>query len=93
MRILLFGQKIKTDDISIIQSLLHHLAGAKAEIYIKDSFLEQCLEMGIKPSKIETWNEYQDVVRLKPDCLGRRERASGLQRVRAVAGVRARVDR
>ncbi|HRG68734.1 MAG: NAD kinase [Saprospiraceae bacterium] len=69
MRILLFGQKIKTDDISIIQSLLHHLAGAKAEIYIKDSFLEQCLEMGIKPSKIETWNEYQDVVRLKPDCM------------------------
>ena len=25
--------------------------------------------MGIKPSKIETWNEYQDVVQLKPDCM------------------------
>ena len=34
MKVLLFGQKIKADDISNIQSLLHHLAGARAEVYI-----------------------------------------------------------
>lgn len=69
MKVLLFGQKIKEDDISNIQSLLHHLAGARAEIYIKDSFLEQCEEMGIKPTGLSTWNDYQDVLRLKPDCM------------------------
>lgn len=69
MKVLLFGQKIKADDISNIQSLLHHLAGAKAEIYIKDSFLVQCEELGIKTTKLEVWNDYQDVVRLKPDCM------------------------
>ena len=69
MKVLLFGQKIKADDISNIQSLLHHLAGARAEVYIKDSFLELCEEMGIKPSNLPTWNDYQDVLRLKPDCM------------------------
>lgn len=69
MKVLLFGQKIKADDISNIQSLLHHLVGAKAEVYIKDSFLVQCEEMGIKSSKLEVWKDFQDVLRLKPDCM------------------------
>ncbi len=69
MRVLLFGQRIKAEDLPNIQSLMQHLLGAKAEVYLKDSFMDQITELGVKLGDVDRWRNFEDVRTLKPDCM------------------------
>lgn len=68
MRVFIFGQKVKTDDFPHILSLLSYLKEGKVEIYIFDLFLEQIQKEVTNIRNINTWNHFDDVKKLKPDC-------------------------
>ncbi len=69
MKVFVFGQKVKTDDYPHIQSLISYLKDNKVEIYIFQSFKEQVQQEMPKLQDIMSWSTYQDIVKMKPDCI------------------------
>jgi NAD+ kinase len=62
MKIFLFGQKLKPEDLTHIQSLLTKLKEERAQVWIYEPFLEQ-LEIG----NFNTWSSEKDIEKEKPN--------------------------
>ena len=69
MKVFVFGQKVKADDYLHIQSLISYLKDSKVEIYIFQPFKEQIQQEITKIHNLMSWNNYQDIIKEKPDCI------------------------
>lgn len=69
MKVFVFGQKIKADDYTHIQSLISHLKDNKVELSIFEDLKKQLQAEIPKLRELPSWNVYGEIVSGKPDCI------------------------
>jgi len=68
-KILIFGQKIKVEDLTHLLGLLAQLNENKTAFWIFKEYLEELPEDLQDRYKDRTWSTYSDIMRIKPACL------------------------
>lgn len=69
MKVLLFGQKAKTDDILHIQALLSHLKDNRAEMWVFQDFAEQIRDELPRIGDVPCWSSHAELLAIQPDCV------------------------
>ena len=65
IKVFIFGQKAKVEDITHIKSLLYHLKINQFDVCIFKDYLDQ-LPLDIIKTQQHSWSTYQDIVEAKP---------------------------
>ncbi len=68
-KILIFGQKIKVEDLTHLLGLLVQLNENKTAFWIYQEYLEELPEELQDRYKDRTWSTYTDILSIKPACL------------------------
>ncbi|HEX5625737.1 MAG TPA: NAD kinase [Saprospiraceae bacterium] len=69
MKVLLFGQKAKTDDILHIQALLSHLKDNRVEMWVFQDFADQIRDELPKIGDVPCWSSHAELLAIQPDCV------------------------
>ena len=68
-KLLIFGQKIKIEDLTHLLGLLVQLNENRTEFWIFKEYLDELPEDLQNKFKDKTWATYEDIIRIRPGCL------------------------
>ncbi|HQX43316.1 MAG: NAD kinase [Saprospiraceae bacterium] len=68
-KLLIFGQKIKIEDLTHLLGLLVQLNENRTEFWIFKEYLDELPEDLQNKYKDKTWATYEDIIRIRPGCL------------------------
>ena len=68
-KLLIFGQKIKIEDLTHLLGLLVQLNENRTEFWIFKEYLDELPEDLQNKYKEKTWSTYEDIIRIRPGCL------------------------